>query len=176
MGTQQKSKESIEKKVESLVRNDEKKLLDSVLKLKQQREDEMRKIKTSKAADNSTINDLSNFREKGNIQELDNDTPKKKPKKKNSLLFLAKNDEKKLMDSVSKIKREREEELKKMNALKAASIESEDRSVEILNQKNDKKLMDSVSKIKKEREEELKKMNALKAASTECEDRSIKIL
>merc|ERR1712129_42030 len=103
--TTQKVKDSIEKKVESFVKNDEKKLIDSVAKMKQQREDEMSKIKASKAADSSIIN-ASNYGEKDNTQELDNDTSKKnkKPKKKNSLLFLAKNDEKKLMDSVSKIK------------------------------------------------------------------------
>merc|ERR1712129_226958 len=173
-------KMSIEQRVNILAKNREsveKKLLDSVSKMKQQREDEMRKIKASKAADSSIIN-ASNYGEKDNTQELDNDTSKKnkKPKKKNSLLFLAKNDEKKLMDSVSKIKREREEEFKKMNAMKADSTESEDRNFEILNQKNDKKLMDSVSKIKREREEELKKMKALKAASTESEETNVEIL
>merc|ERR1712003_197398 len=112
-----------------LKQNDDKKLADNVSRMKLQREEEMKKIKSQKLAEESSkIPNI--FEEKEKIAQRANelDYLRKKTNKSN-ISFLKQNDEKKIADNVFQMK-----------------------------QNDDKKLSDNVSRMKLQREEEMKKI------------------
>merc|ERR1712157_378308 len=112
-----------------LKENDDKKLADNVSRMNLQREEEMKKIKSQKLAEESSkIPNI--FEEKEKIAQRANelDYLRKKTNKSN-ISFLKQNDEKKIADNVFQMK-----------------------------QNDDKKLADNVSRMKLQREEEMKKI------------------
>merc|ERR1712174_83384 len=103
--------------------NDDKKLADNVSRMKLQREEEMKKIKSQKLAEESSkIPNI--FEEKEKIAQRANelDYLRKKTNKSN-ISFLKQNDEK-LADNVSRMKLQREEEMKKIKNQRLAERSS----------------------------------------------------
>merc|ERR1712157_482430 len=107
-----------------LKENDDKKLADNVSRMKLQREEEMKKIKSQKLAEESSkIPNI--FEEKEKIAQRANelDYLRKKTNKSN-ISFLKQNDEKKIADNVSRMKLQREEEMKKIKNQRLAERSS----------------------------------------------------
>merc|ERR1711933_376670 len=126
-----KTKNTMQKVPEILAQNNEKKLMDTVSEMKRRREEEMMKeMNALKTSDVETCDMLpeenKSSTEKSENSKILNDaglSPKSQINRGTSISqILAQNDEKKLMDTVSKMKQQREKEIKEMKALKTTTI------------------------------------------------------
>merc|ERR1711933_466612 len=129
-----KTKNTMQKVPQMLAQNDEKKLMDTVSKMRRQREEELKEMKVRKAADSSGIfkKDKKNSKEiykSKEIRDVKKEEQSSELQTKNTMQkvpeILAQKNEKKLMDTVSEMKRRREEEMmKEMKALKTSDVET----------------------------------------------------